>query len=309
MFSQERLDAVQVWTMERLGISGSWKVQNLTAGFSRCVLWHIIPEKGPELVVRVVERAQFERLDRAYQVLEQAWSRDLPVNEPLLCEVIEDECVVMATRYIEGEDGGHILQGLEEFELEESGRAAGLLLRGIHALPAKDNTVTDWARRRILEYERNQAAAYDEQLSFAAQDRVEDFLEERLGTLARATIGLQHDGFHPQNMIFKDRRLAGIIGFENCDSGDPIEDFSKVPWFTVPLSETFARSQIDAYLDGYPVDRFWERYNIAVAMSLSSSLVWAHRNYTRQRVFQYQHRIMEVVNTHDFTDGGPPSWY
>ena len=309
MFDQDSLDAALLWAIEKLGIREPWKMQELAGGYSKNIVWLIIPENARSVVLRFAGTEQFEQLATYYRALEQASAAGVPVNEPLLCERFSDDLALVAVAYIEGEDGGSILPILSELAAEELGHDAGALLRTIHSLPAHDASVKAWAKRRIIKYERYQDECYQKQLSFADQDRVEAFLEERLSVLAKATISFQHDDFHPRNLIFNNEQLVGVIDFENCDSGDPIEDFYKIPWFTYPVSEAFARGQIDGYLASNPIERFWERYNIYVGMSISSSLVYATRLNDRKMRQDFQYRTLEIVNTHDFTDGGPPNWY
>lgn len=309
MYSQDFLDELLIWAAARLELSGDYQVQVLNGGFSGDFLWLLKTESGPMPLLRVVESSKAARLKRSFEALCSASALEIPVNAPLFCEEYGDDVCVMASAYIPGEDGGQCLPKWGTDEAAVAGKSAGKMLRNLHDIPSEDDSPASWAKRRILKYERYQEEAYRQGLSFSDQDRVEGFLEERLGSLARASISFQHDDFHPRNLIFREKQLVGVIDFDNCDSGDPIEDFYKLPWFTFPISEAFARGQIEGYLEVDPVERFWERYNIAVAMSLASSLVWVHRRQDRKMMFNFQHRIMEIVNTHDFTDGGPPTWF
>ena len=118
-----------------------------------------------------------------------------------------------------------------------------------------------------------------------------------------------HKDFQPGNFIFRDHRLSGIIGYEHLGFGYPIDDFKQIPWSTLAKSETFARSQIEGYLESEPIESFWIRYNLAVAMSITETLVKAYQSKSSQALQNMQYRTLEIVNTHDFIDGGPPVWF
>ena len=303
------MDAALLWAVNKVGVLGPWKMQELKGGFSEDVTWLIVPEDAPSVVLRFVAAEQISNVSAVFRAVSQVHRIGVATHEPFFCERFSDEIAVMALSYIDGQDGAIALPKVSELSAEELGQDAGAMLRKIHNLPSEYSTVKAWAKRRILEYERVQDACFQNELSFADQDRVEAFVEERLGVLAKVSLCFQHGAFHLRNLIFDDQQLAGVIGFNAGDSGDPIEDFARLPWSTYPVSESFARGQIDGYLAGNPIERFWERYNIYVGMSLASSLVDAVNRNNSKAFSEFRYRSLEIVNTHDFTDGGPPTWY
>ena len=99
--------------------------------------------------------------------------------------------------------------------------------------------------------------------------------------------------------------FKGVIDFNRCDWGDPVEDFYKVPWFTATISILFARGQVEGYLGVASPDRFWERYNLLVALNLHGSLVFARE----EGMDWWPERLDKIVSEHDFEEGGPPRWF
>jgi aminoglycoside phosphotransferase (APT) family kinase protein len=121
-------------------------------------------------------------------------------------------------------------------------------------------------------------------------------------------VTFQHDDFHPANLIAHDGRLCGVIDFDRYDWGDPVEEFYKLAYFGVPLSLTFAHGQVHGYLQAGPVPNFWRRYTLYTAMSVNSSLAWAHDHQPDRMPF-WQDLLTAVAPTLDLDAGGPPTWY
>ena len=65
-----------------------------------------------------------------------------------------------------------------------------------------------------------------------------------------ASVRSQHDDFHSANIIANKGLFVEAVDFNRSEWGDPIEDFCKVPWFTVQVSAPFARGQLEGYLSG-----------------------------------------------------------
>jgi aminoglycoside phosphotransferase (APT) family kinase protein len=177
----------------------------------------------------------------------------------------------------------------------------------MHEVPCPDSDY-GWFERREQKYRRRVGEAKELELRFVRQDEVEAYVERHLDTLRDSPVRFQHDDFHPGNFIIEDGRLAGIIDFNRCDWGDPIEDFYKVQCLTVDVSVPFARGQIGGYFEGCVPDWFWLKYNLFAAASLHGSLVWAHHHPT-QSVDVWQARIKRILSTLDLSGSGPPAWF
>jgi len=146
-------------------------------------------------------------------------------------------------------------------------------------------------------------------LNFAGQERVERYVENHLRVLESSRVCYQHDDYHPGNLVVYREQFAGVIDFNRSDWGDPIEDFYKVPWFSVAASIPFARGQISGYLSASGMEDFWLRYNLFVAMNLHGSLVWEHQNSPPERQSRWQIQIEEMLKAHDLENSGPPRWF
>jgi len=90
-----------------------------------------------------------------------------------------------------------------------------------------------------------------------------------------------------------------------------------VPWLTARFSAAFARGQVAGYLAEGEPPRFWQRYNLFVALSLYSSLLWGARTGAALETFRassdpldsWRAGIAHILETHDFVAGSAPAWH
>jgi len=208
--------------------------------------------------------------------------------------------------YIEGECAEEALPGLPVSEQQAIGVQAGAELHRLqHAVAPR---ALDWHAVRSGKYLRIKAAARELGLAFDGQAQVEHYVEAHLDLMRNRPTTFQHDDFHPGNLVVRDGRLAGVIDFNRCDWGDPWHDLYKIPMFGVPVSPAFARGVVEGYFpDGVPA-AFWPLYTLYVGILVVSDQVWTLRNYPQYMDASYV-RIREIVETHDFVQGGPPAWF
>ena len=128
-----------------------------------------------------------------------------------------------------------------------------------------------------IKFERKVAQDRKYALTFRGQVEILRYVESNIDLLRESPVRFRHDDYHPDNLIIRDGRLAGIIDFNRCDWGDPLEDFYKVAWFTSMVSTPFARGQVEGYSVDPTPERFWERYNLLVAVNIPGSLAYAPR--------------------------------
>ncbi len=196
-----------------------------------------------------------------FDLLRAHYDRGVRCSHPLEFGVVEASrlCYTLLG-YIRGESGTGALSKLLKTTQYEIGVDAGRELRKPHELrhPSVD---FDWFEKRVAKYERKIAQDREYGLAFRGQADVQHYIELNLDLLRKSPVRFQHDDYHPDNLIVREGRLEGIIDFNRCDWGDPVEDFYKVPWFTTTVSIPFARGQVEGYLADRPLERFWDRYN------------------------------------------------
>lgn len=289
-------------------LGGVESVEQLSAGYSddkKYVLWQ---NGEPRYLLRLSSSESATRRRTEFGILAALKDGGILCPTPHMFGITEDGSACYSVLgYIAGRSAQEALPELGERQQYELGSAAGKELRKLHAFRHPDQRA-DWATRRTEKYLRYLQDARDLGLTLDYQTAVEDYVRAHLRILQDSPVALQHDDYHVGNMIVRDGEFQGIIDFSNCDWGDPIEDLYKAPWMSAPISLPFVRGQIDGYLAGGPVRAFWPRYNLYVAMSFHSSLVWTHRRFP-ESIPLWRRKIKEIVETHNFEKNGPPLWY
>ena len=283
------------------------RIEPIEAGYSpdeKYVLWL---GRDPKYLLRLSDIQHWKRRQADFEVLGVHRKRGALCPEPYLFGATDDgKWCYSLLGFIIGRNAEQALPELSEEVQFDIGLQAGRELWELHQLPFSDEAF-DWPGHRRAKHGRNVNKANDFGLTFPRQREVSDFIEANLGLLDRAPVRFQHDDYHLANLIVHNGKLAGVVDFNSCDWGDPVEDFYKLPWFTVPISKPFARGQVKGYLESGTPTSFWRRYNLFAAMSITSSLVWSTEFYPEQ-MDMFRRRTDEILETHDLVGGGAPSW-
>ena len=289
-------------------LEGVQKVEALNEGYSddkKYVLWR---SGRPELLLRLSDSSYRVRRQTDFEILGLLSEAGILCSQPYQSGVTEDGAICYSIlSYIPGQNAETALPGLTPDRQHEVGRSAGWELRKIHEF-RHPKQGEDYSLLRVDKYHKQRQELVDLGITFPHQRAIEEYISDRLSLLGAYSVGLQHDDFHAANLIVRDGKFVGIIDFNRCDWGDPIEDFKKAPWFSAPISLQFARGQIEGYLETAEVPGFWLRYNLFVAMNFHPSLVWSAR-YQPSSTQPWLRRIKEIVETHDFETDGPPAWF
>ena len=283
------------------------RVEYLRKGYStdkKYILWE---DDAPRYLLRLADIALSERRKADFEMLSRHFERDVLCPQPFAFGVVDSTKVCYSLlSYLPGENAEEALPKLPETQQFAIGFVAGLELLKLHEVRHPDKDF-DWPKRRMTKYLRYVERARELDLAFAGQEEVEDYVDANLDLLGKVPVRFQHDDYHAANLIVHDGRFEGVVDFNRFDWGDPVEDFYKLPWFSRPVSTSFARGQVQGYLSRGAPREFWRRYNLYVAMSLHGSLVWAQQLYPRQ-LGMFRRRIKEILDTHDFRSSGPPTW-
>ena len=280
-------------------------IEFLDRGFSderKYILWEN-GERTYLLRISGIEKLLRRRQD--FDLLSIHHKRGIRCSPPLEFGVHEPNQLCYALLgYIPGESGADAIPKLLEATQYEIGVDAGRELSGLHELRHPTGGL-HWFEGRVAKYERRVVQAHEHGLTFRGEERVRRYIETNISLLRESEVRFQHDDYHPDNLIIREGQLQGVIDFNRCDWGDPVEDFYKVPWFTTTISIPFARGQVEGYLGCRSPDRFWERYNLLVALNLHGSLVFAHQ----EGMDWWPERLDKIVSEHDFEQGAPPRWF
>ena len=268
---------------------------------------YILSEGGePTYLLRISSIENLSRRRSDFELLQTHHSRGVRCSPPFEFGIDEQSRLCYALLgYVPGESGSDALPKLPDSVQYEIGIDAGRELWAMHQLEHPTG-FPDWFEARVAKYESKVAQARAIGLTFRGQSKIEQYIEANFSLLRESEVRFQHDDFHPDNLIIRGGKLQGVIDFNRCDWGDPLEDFYKVPWFTTMVSIPFARGQVEGYLGVASPDRFWQRYNLLVALNLHGSLVYAHH---AERMEWWPERLDRIVSEHDFRTNGPPRWF
>ena len=280
-------------------------IEFLNKGFSderKYILW----ESGePTYLLRISSIEKLLRRRRDFDLLRTHHDRGIRCSPPLEFGINKQSrlCYTLLG-YIPGESGADAIPKLPVSAQYEIGMDAGQELWALHQLKHPTGDL-DWFEARVAKYESKVMQASERGLTFRGQRMVQRYIETNISLLRESEVRFQHGDYHPDNLIIRKGQLQGVIDFNRCDWGDPVEDFYKVPWFTTTISIPFAQGQVEGYLGVASPDRFWERYNLLVALNLDGSLVFARQ----EGMDWWPERLAKIVSEHDFEKGGPPRWF
>ena len=281
------------------------RIEVLARGFSaeqKFILW----QRGePAYVLRTSSVEQCRQRELGFDLLRAHYSSGVRCSQPFYFG--KDETIGLChvlVGYILGRAASDALPELSAQSQYEIGVEAGRELLKLHRMCHPDLHF-NWFDRRLAKYERKVAQDAKHGLTFKHQNEIKRYIESNIDLLRESPVRFQHDDFHPANLIVRDGKLQGIIDFNRCDWGDPVEDFYKIPWFTAQVSIPFAQGQVEGYFtDGVP-ERFWDRYNLLVALNIPGSLAYAHK----EGMDWWPERLDMIIDDHDFTGNRPPGWF
>jgi len=290
------------------------RCERLEAGYSDDEKWVLWVGGAPVYLLRLSAADMLARRRSEFEALAVHYERGVLCPRPLAFgETLDGARCFTLLEYIAGEDAESALPRLPERTQYEIGRAAGRELYRMHEVEGAE-TAEQWVERRLRKQGRYMARAEELGLTYPGRERVEAYIEAHAPMLGNSPVRFQHDDLHPANLIVDDgrlasRRLVGVIDFNRCDWGDPIEDFYKVPFFGEPISAAYANGQIHGYLACESVPDFWARYNLFVSMMLLPSVVWMDSHPPAQGLEWWIEHVGAIAETHDFEGGGPPAWF
>ena len=257
-------------------------------------------------LLRVSASGNLDARRSEFEVIQALHRQGLCVGEPIRFEAGSEFCCALH-RWVEGESGEDAIPRLSTEDQSNAGQESGLQLRLIHQAFPSSETINE-AAVRGGKFRKVDVQCREMGLQFEGQGEAREFVELHLHLLESRPVTFRHGDFHPANLIFQVASLVGVIDFNRCDFGDPYDDFYKLAYFAAPISQAFASGVILGYFAGRVPDEFWPIYNTYVAAVLPADLVWCHTLYPEDLPHAMT-RNKHILATHDFREGGPPSWW
>jgi GrpB-like predicted nucleotidyltransferase (UPF0157 family)/aminoglycoside phosphotransferase (APT) family kinase protein len=283
-------------------------IEFLDKGYSTDRKYVLRAHSGTGYLLRVSDIAE-ERIRRAnFELVSRLWETGVACPQPICFETSPEQGVCfMVLAYLPGDCARDALPKVTPAQQYAVGHQAGEELAKIHRALAPVDRVDDYVIRGD-KYVRHQRFIQESGFSFRGQDRAERYVAAHLDLLKGRPTTLRHGDYHPGNLVVQGEVLVGVVDFNRCDWGDPIDDFYKIAFFGAPLSPEYARGQVTGYFGGELPDGFWQLYNLYVAMVLPADIVWTQQHYP-QHLGASLELIEIITSTHDFEDGGAPAWW
>ncbi|SHE15111.1 Phosphotransferase enzyme family [Chlamydia abortus] len=292
--------------MEELRRLNITRFEGLSKGFSTAQKYVLYSkDDAPQYLLKIYGMDKAERCKIKFDLLKRHFDNAVSCQRPIQFG-IHDELQVcyIVLSYVQGESGDKSIPSKSVEEQYTLGVLAGKELKTIHRVtPAKPY---DWYHKRTQKYRNKVDECKRRGLTFYRQDFIEQYIQENIHWLKDSPVTFQHDDFHPQNMIVKSDGTIAIIDFDSYDWGDPFEEFFKLPKYTIYLSVSFAKGQVDGYFDHKIPETFWRKYNLFVALNQHASQLGG---VISNNLAYVQERTRSIIETHDFHNNGAPDWY
>lgn len=283
-------------------------VTKLSKGFSPDEKYIVIDNDSNKYLLRISNIERYDRKKSEFQFLRDIRKYKVHCPQPIEIGIVEELSICFCIfSYLEGEDAKDAIHTLNIQEQYEIGIEAGKDLSRIHLHPAPNN-IRNWQERIINKHNRYLDEYKKCGIKIKNDDKVMDFIERNYQYLKNRPNQFQHDDFHLENIILKDKKYAGVIDFDNYDWGDPYHDFVKVPLASRVDSVPFSIGQIDGYFSNKIPEDFWRMYSIYCAMVIFSSVVWSIKKSPHQ-LNKFIERIQVILEDHKNFELLKPIWY
>jgi len=283
------------------------KVEKLAKGYSLDEKYVVVQE-GRKYLLRVGSSDSFEKKKIEFDILQKLKKNHVHSPQPIEIGMLKElnACYTIYS-YLEGEDAKLAILFLSKQEQYNIGIDAGKELARLHLYQAPSRMDT-WYERAMKKHDKYVEAYKKSGIKIDNEDKILAFIENNKSYLKNRPSTLQHDDFHLENIVVKDKQYVGMIDFNNCDWGDPLHDFVKVALFNRELSVPFSIGQIQGYFNHKIPENFWRLYSIYVAMVIFSSVVWSLR-FAPKQLDEMIERVNNVLEDHKHFELFTPTWY
>ncbi|WP_078380760.1 aminoglycoside phosphotransferase family protein [Sutcliffiella halmapala] len=282
-------------------------LEKITKGYSSDTKYVFTLDEN-KFLLRVSDMQRYVKKKAEFKLLKDMRHLNVNVPKPIEIGSVEEQnsCYTVYS-YMEGIDAKEAIHTLTEEEQYNLGVEAGVQLSKMHLYEAPCS-INSWYERVMEKHYRYLAAYKSSGIKIKNDERIIDFIEMHKHVLKNRSNRFQHDDFHLENIIVKDKKYAGVIDFDNFDWGDPLHDFVKVALFQREISVPFSIGQIEGYFDDQVPDDFWLLYSIYSGMVIFSSVVWSSR-FAPEQLEQMIMRLYTLLEDHKYFEMQIPKWY
>jgi len=241
-----------------------------------------------------------------FELMKKLYAKGVRCNEPIIMFSNEEqESVCAVYSYLSGRDAENNIAGMPEEIQYQIGVDAGRDLKRINLL---SRDTKNWKERKWRKHERFVSRYFKQSYRFKNDEKVLRFIEARYDPSEADRDYLQHDDFHPGNIIIKESGYSGVIDSNRYDWGDPLHEFVKLEWFTWPVSKAFACGQVDEYFGGGRLeDDECMQISVYIAMSILSSIIWT-LEFHPHTWKNMEIRMQRILDHYEYFERVRPEW-
>jgi len=283
-------------------------IQSITPiekGFSIEKKFKITTDKG-DYLLRVSSIKSLGIKTQEFELMRKLHKIGVRCNTPIIMFSNDSqESVYAVYSFLPGIDAEDNIATMPEELQYKSGIEAGMDLKRINSLCFE---TTDWKNRKWKKHEYYVSQYFEQNYRFENDKKVLKFIEMYYDTSEAAKDQLQHDDFHLGNIILNNQGYVGVLDFNRYDWGDPLHEFVKLEWFTWPVSEVFARGQIEGYFGKRQIDdKDCLQISVYIAMSILSTIVWTLKFHPHTWI-EIEAKMRMILDHFDYFESVRPKW-
>ncbi|GAB6147070.1 aminoglycoside phosphotransferase family protein [Desulfocicer niacini] len=283
-------------------------IQSITPiekGFSIEKKFKITTDKG-DYLLRASSMKTLDRKTQEFELMRKLHKIGVRCNNPIIMFRNDSQEFVYAVySFLPGIDAEVHIATMPEERQYKSGIEAGADLKKINSLSSE---TTDWKSRKWKKHEYYVSQYFEQNYRFKNDKKVLKFIEMYYDTSETVKDQLQHDDFHLGNIILNNQGYVGVLDFNRYDWGDPLHEFVKLEWFTWPVSEVFARGQIEGYFGKRQIDDMdCLQISVYIAMSILSTIVWTLKFHPHTWI-ETEAKMRMILDHFDYFESIRPKW-
>ena len=272
------------------------EIAPIEKGFSSEKKFKVTTEAAIYLL-RLSPIESYAKKKKEFSLMRELHENGVRCNKPIdIFKYEEQEMIYGLYSFLPGLDAEDSIATFPAFIQYQIGIEAGKDLKRINRLSSETR---DWKHRKSKKHEQYVSRYFDQDYRFKNDSNVLRFVETNYDSSEADADYLQHDDFHLGNIIIDDGQYVGILDFNRYDWGDPLHEFVKLEWFTLPVSEAFARGQVEGYFGNKHLDEsMCVQICVYIAMSIVSTIVWTLK-YHPHTWTKTERRICGILDYYD----------
>lgn len=281
------------------------RISSIEKGFSIEKKFKITTGEG-DYLLRVSPMKTLTIKEQEFELMRKLHEIGVRCNNPIIMFKNEiQESVYAVYHYLPGTDAEDNIANMSEEIQYKSGIEAGEDLKRINSLNCETN---NWKERKWKKHEYYVSRYFKQDYRFENDKKILRFIEMHYDAIETAKDQFQHDDFHLGNIIINNQGYVGVIDFNRYDWGDPLHEFVKLEWFTWPVSEMFARGQIEGYFGKKQIDdNDCLQISVYIAMSILSTIVWTLEFHPHTWI-EIEAKMLTILDHFDYFESVRPKW-